>query len=146
MDLEFRTDARSRIRARTRGGAVALSAWLATIGALLAAAPVHALPIVAIDLDPAAPGIQSTATLAIGATLEAHLVVLGVEAAAPLNAFELDVEFDGAVLAALLADSVGSFLVAPVSEFQNTIGAGAVGLAALTLGPGPRSATDCWPS
>jgi hypothetical protein len=125
-----------RASVRTRDCAIALGACLAAIGVLLAAVPVQALPIVAIDVDPVSPGIQNTTTLAIGATLEASIVVLGVEAAEPLNAFELDVDFASAVLAALLADQVGSFLVAPVSQFENTIGVSEVELAALTLGPG----------
>ena len=107
-------------------------------GALLLAglgSPAAGAPILALDLDPALPGVQASTSLAVGGAVVAEIWISGVDASDPLHALELDLLFDPGILAASAA-SVASFLAAPFLEIENVLGAGQVGLAATTLGPG----------
>ncbi len=100
----------------------------------LAAGTARALPVVAVDLDPATTGVQDTLTLAAPAQFSVDIVVSGVDPVTPLNAFELDLDFAPAVLRALSVSS-GGFLRAPTIEVENDVGTTSVGFAEATLLP-----------
>lgn len=100
--------------------------------ALLAAAPAaRAVPIVSVDADPTIAGIQTTRTVAKGEVFDVDIVISGIEASAPLHAYELDLDFDPAILASVaLTDSgflgtstftLESDLLAPDVNFAQTI-------------------------
>lgn len=59
---------------------------------------INAAPIVAVDVDPLSPGIQTIAVLASGSSLTFDIVVTGVDASASLSAFEFDLNLDFSVL------------------------------------------------
>jgi len=112
-------------------------AWLA--GAALAWPAVgSALPILAIDLDPATPGIQTTAQIGVGQQLSFDVVISGVDAGAPLNAFQLQLPFDTTRLSGVSV-AVGPFLVPPTLAIQQGFDPGTALLAATTLGPAGAS-------
>lgn len=97
---------------------------------LLVSAPVAALPIVALDLDPGTPGIQSTRTVAVASSFDVVVTITGVEATG-LQAFEIDVGFNPLVLA---AGSVGAggFLPPPLTTVEEDLSPPAVGFALLS--------------
>jgi hypothetical protein len=101
----------------------------------LGAGSASAAPLLALDFDLLLPGVQSSASIAPGESLTVEIRISGVDAGAPLNAFELDLGFDPAVASATSA-AIGSFLVPTVLAIENAIGPNDVGLAAATLGPG----------
>lgn len=59
-----------------------------------------ALPVLALDLDPAAPGVQATRSAAVGSTVDVEVLVLGLDATTPLEAFQIALDFDPLRLAA----------------------------------------------
>jgi hypothetical protein len=69
-----------------------------------------------------------------GSTFTVDIVISGVSAAAPLNAFEFDLFFDPAVLTAVSVVD-GGFLLSPVFTIQEIIGGLSVEFAEVTLGP-----------
>ncbi|MDJ0788886.1 MAG: hypothetical protein QNK05_18920 [Myxococcota bacterium] len=108
------------------------------LGALLIGglgSPAEGAPILALDLDPALPGVQSSTSLALGGSVVAEIWISGVDSSDPLHAFELDLLFDPGIVAASAA-GVASFLATPFLEIENGVGVGQVGLAATTSGPG----------
>jgi hypothetical protein len=72
----------------------------------------EAAPIVSVDLDSATPGIQPNLEVDAGALIDAAVVIGGVDAIAPLNAFQIALSFDDAVLRAQAVDN-GGFLLEP---------------------------------
>lgn len=109
------------------------------VGAVLISAPrALAAPVLAIDLDPGTPAVESSADLALGGSLTLAITIANVDAAAPLNAFELDLDFDPAILAATAA-SVGGFLALPNDVAEADLAAPDVNLLYYTLGPGASS-------
>lgn len=108
----------------------------ATLAALLlAGSAASGAPLLSVDLDPESPGVQANAVLERDSTLTLAIVVSDVEAAEPLHGFELELVFSAAVAAPVSAE-LGDFLVAPFLTLENAFAPGAVGLAAVTLGPG----------
>lgn len=91
-----------------------------------------ALPIVSVDVDPLTPGIQSAFQAIIGNPLTVDVVISGVDASEPLNAFEFDLDFDPAILTPLSVVA-GGFLLAPVFVVENNIAAPDVNFAGVTL-------------
>ena len=76
-----------------------------------------ALPIVSVDTDPGAAGVDASRIVAPGSTFFVDIVVSGVEAASPLNAFEFDLFFDpSAVTAVSTCLSPQGTLLAPAPE------------------------------
>jgi hypothetical protein len=110
---------------------------LAAALVLLSAAPALAVPLVFLDTDPLASGVQESRTVAPGESFDVDIVVL-LEAWNPLNAFELDLLFDASVLSAL-AVADGGFLASPSVVFEADVTAPDVNFAAFTLGPGEAS-------
>lgn len=108
----------------------------ATLALLMALAPdAGAVPLLSIDADPATPGIQSSHTVAVGALVGVDLVVSGLEAVSPLQAFELDLAFDASLLTALSA-TPGDFLLPVLFVGRNEIGPASIGLTVASLGGG----------
>ncbi len=105
---------------------------------VLAAGAARALPVVAVDLDPATTGVQDTLMVTDPAQFSVDIVISGVDAVTPLNAFELDLDFAPAVLRALSVSS-GGFLLAPTIVVQNDVGTMSVGFAETTLLPAGAS-------
>ena len=99
---------------------------------LISAAAAHAVPVVSVDTDPATPDVQSDFDIAIGNPLTIDVVISGVDVGLPLNAFEFDLDFDPSILTAISVID-GGFLLAPVFEIQNIIGAMKVEFAEQTL-------------
>lgn len=108
--------------------ALLIALWVALSSRAVAA------PLLAIDLDPATAGVQSSATIAVGSSVSLEIVISGVESAEPLNAFQLELAQDETVATALEA-TLGSFLLSP-EVLLHSVDPGRVGLAAVTLGPG----------
>jgi len=108
---------------------------LVVVGLASLAGAAGGTPIVAIDANPALPGIQSTVDVPLsGGSFEVDVTISGLGASAPLNAFEFDLGFDAAVLSA--EDVVdGGFLPAPVFVIEMTLGVVSVGFAEGTIGP-----------
>ena len=90
-------------------------------------------PIVSVDMDPSTPGVQSTLTVTDGTSFTVDAFILGVEAAALLNAFEFDLSFDSSLLNATSVFG-GGFLVAPASTVESDLLSPDVNFAAVTLG------------
>ena len=113
-----------------------LRTYLTLCTLALAIGTAHAVPLVSVDLDPGTPGVQSTASVINGGSFTVDIVIEGVEAAAPLNAFEFDLLFDNTLLAATSV-AEGGFLLEPKIVLETLIDntTGAVGLAAVTLLP-----------
>lgn len=93
-----------------------------------------AAPIVAVDTDPGAPGIQSSSDLTGLASFSVDIVIKDVDAANPLNGFEFDLDFDPAVLTAVSVLD-GGFLLDPKFVAQNSVGSMSVEFAEVTLLP-----------
>ena len=106
--------------------------------AILSSTRAEAIPMLAVDVDPGTPGVQSFAQISLGGTLQIDLVIQDVEAAAPLNAFELDVVFDPTGLAGV-GVSLGTFLTAPTLAIEETATASSLLLAATTIGSAAAS-------
>jgi hypothetical protein len=98
---------------------------------LLAAPAARAVPIVSVDADPGLPGVQDTRSVVEGERFDVDVVISGIEAGAALHAYELDLDFDPALLAAVaLVDTaflgastftLESDLLAPDFNFAQTI-------------------------
>jgi hypothetical protein len=117
-------------------GWIAAGVLLGSIGAIGGlATPSSAMPILSLDLDPGTPDIQTSAVIGAGDSISIDVLIASVEAAEPLNAFQLEIVFEGLVAAVSMA-AFGDFLVGPVQPLQNVLGADRVSLAAVTLGPG----------
>ena len=69
-----------------------------------------------------------------GTSFSVDILISGVDVSSPLNAFELDLVFDGSILTATSVID-GGFLLAPVFVVQNTVGAVSVEFAEVTLLP-----------
>ncbi|MDJ0848602.1 MAG: cohesin domain-containing protein [Myxococcota bacterium] len=108
---------------------VALMVALMGIGAGATAAP-----IVALDTDPTTPGIQERRSIRVGTSFPVDILISGVEAALPLNGFELDLAFDPLVVVASSA-AAGGFLLEPVVRVESHVVAASVGFAAVTAAP-----------
>lgn len=93
-----------------------------------------AVPIVSIDLDPDTAGIQSVRSVIPPTSFSVDVVISGVDVLETLNAFELDVAFDPAILDPTSVVS-GGFLLAPVFTVQMVLGALEVEFAEVTLLP-----------
>lgn len=94
-----------------------------------------AAPLLSIDADPAAPGVQSVRRVLLGSSIGVDIVVSGIDALQPLQAFEFDLAFDGSVLTALQA-TPGDFLLPPIFVGRNAIGLASVGLTLASFGVG----------
>lgn len=101
---------------------------------LLISTPAWALPVVSVDADPSMAGIQSVVEVPDGSSFDVDIVISGVEAGDPLNAFELDLLFDSSVLTATSVVD-GGFLLDPVFQVQNIVGMVSVEFAEATLLP-----------
>lgn len=112
-------------------GRVAAALLLVAVRAPVAGA----VPLLSIDADPATPGIQSSHTVAVGALVGVDLVVSGIDAGSPLQAFELDLAFDASRLSALTA-TPGDFLLPVLFVGRNEIGPSSIGLTVASLGGG----------
>ena len=75
---------------------------LAGLLSTLLAASSQAIPEVAVDVDPSAPGIQAIRDVLLGPSLTVDVAISGVEVGNPLNGFEFDLNFDPSVLAPTL--------------------------------------------
>jgi hypothetical protein len=75
------------------GSLLALAAWVV----VAYAAPAPALPVVALDVDPSTPGLQSHREIAPGSAFDVSIVISTVD---DLHGFELDLGFDGLALSA----------------------------------------------
>ena len=82
------------------------------IAAGLLSLSLQAAPIVFVDTDPGTAGIQSSIIIAPNTTFSVDIVVQGVEASQPLQAFEFDLGFDSALMTALSVVE-GGFLLGP---------------------------------
>jgi hypothetical protein len=83
------------------------------IAALLPASVSHALPILSIDVDPAAGGIQASRTVTVGSTF---MVNVRIDDVTGLYAYDIDVDHNSAVLTATNALE-GPFLAAGGATF-----------------------------
>lgn len=103
-----------------------LALFTAALGLLLAATSAsQAAPILSVDMDPTIAGLQSTRTVVQGDMFDVDIIIDGVEAAAPLNAFQLTLSGDMSLIS---ANSVvlGSFLLAPsITVINSVVGASA---------------------
>lgn len=104
------------------------------LSAILAVAPSYAAPIISVDVDPTMPGIQSSIDVFEGAVFDAWVMISGVEAVAPLNAFEIALSYGGTVLGAQSAVD-GGFLLAPSLVLSSDLAAPDVNFAVTTLLP-----------
>jgi hypothetical protein len=93
----------------------------------------QALPLVSVDVDPDAPGVQSTRTLTLGSLVSIEILVSDVEASQPLHAFELDLAFDSAIALAISVAS-GGFLGSPSVVVESDFAAPDVSFAQTRLG------------
>ena len=93
----------------------------------------NAAPIASVDLDPLTPGVQEFGFALTGTSFEVDIVISGVDAGAPLNGFELDLDFDPAILAAISVVD-GGFLLGPVFVVHESVGSLSVEFAEVTLG------------
>jgi len=109
-----------------------LNLWLIALMVAFAASRSDALPILALDLDPTTVGIQSSVDVELGDLIDVDIVISNVDPIASLNAFELDVAFDGSVVAGQSV-SAGNFLLSPVFEVQLAAGASQVDVALASL-------------
>ena len=112
-----------------------MKSLLASLLLLVWATPSLGLPVVVVDMDPSTPGIQDTLAAALGITVAVDVVVLGVEAGAPLNAFEFDLDFSSAILTPVSVVG-GGFLLDPTVVAQLVLGAVSVEFAEATVGSG----------
>jgi hypothetical protein len=94
-----------------------------------------AAPLLAVDVDPATPGVQSSIELAVGASFSVDIVISGVDAASSVSGFELDLDFASSVVVATSV-SDGGFLLAPVLLVESDIAPPDVNFAEVTLGLG----------
>jgi hypothetical protein len=92
-----------------------------------------ALPLVALDLDPATEGIQTFGQVSVGEPIPFEVVIQGVEAEEPLNAFSLEIGFNSSIVAGAFI-SLGSFLVTPTHVIEESASADTLLLSAATLG------------
>lgn len=91
---------------------VSLSCLLAAALAVISPGLAKAVPIVSVDTDPSTAGVQTSLEVNPGDMFSVDIVISGVEASSTLNAFELDLGFDPAILMATgVVD--GGFLLAP---------------------------------
>ncbi|MDJ0847587.1 MAG: cohesin domain-containing protein [Myxococcota bacterium] len=104
---------------------------LVLLAALLLPASASAVPMVSMDTDPDASGVQASSTVLLGSTFEVDAVV-DVDAD-ELSGFQIMIGYDPAVLGAL--DVVdGGFLLEPVFEVVKDVGALRVSFAEVTIG------------
>jgi len=92
-----------------------------------------AAPIVSVDVDLATPGVQSSGVVSLGSFVVIGIVVEGVEAADPLNAYEFDLDYDSLILTPTSV-SDGGFLVPPVFVIEQNLLSPDVNLATTTIG------------
>jgi len=98
---------------------------------LAAASPALAVPIVSVDADPVAAGVQASAEVVVGSSFEIDIVVADVGPEA-LFGFQFTLLYDpGALLALTVVD--GGFLPAPIFEVDETLGIGFVSFSEITL-------------
>lgn len=116
----------------------ALVAYGTALLGLIAISPAASAVSLAVDLDPATASVEATRSIAVGESLMFAITIALVTADEPLNAFELDLAFDGTVVEALSA-LVGSFLAAPTDVAELSLAPPQLGLAFFTLGPGANS-------
>jgi hypothetical protein len=111
-----------------------MKCWIAVVIAMMLPIPVAGVPMVSIDMDPTLAGVQTAVTVDLGDSFSVDVVAEGILPSSPLNAFEFDLLYGGAILGAtLLAD--GGFLLPPSLVIQSELGPPEVGFAALTLAP-----------
>lgn len=108
---------------------------LSSAMAILWTAAAQAAPILEIDTDPGAPGVQADSEFGLPVAFTVDILVSGVEPASPLNAFEFDLFFDPLLLTPTAVIG-GGFLMAPTLVIQQSLGALAVEFAEATLGSG----------
>ena len=106
--------------------------------AFVLALPTFATPIVSVDANPGAPGIQASQTVGAASVFSVDIAVTGIEPTEPLNAFEFDLLFDPTIVEALTVVD-GGFLLDPVLIVEETVGTLSVEFAAATLGAGGAS-------
>jgi hypothetical protein len=78
--------------------------------------------------------LSNPAVVDDGTSFSVDIMISGVIAGSPLNAFEFDLVFDGSILTATSVVS-GGFLVAPSFVVQATVGAVSIGFTEVTLLP-----------
>lgn len=103
---------------------------------IFACSPAFGAPLIAIDVDPDTPGIQTDLIVSVGQAFSADVVITGVDVADSLNAFELALGFDPSVLQATSAID-GDFLLDPVfnleAQLDNLVGE--ISFSSVTLAP-----------
>lgn len=90
-----------------------LATFIVAVAALMGASGVHALPMLSIDVDPGAAGIQSARTVSVGSLFTIDVRIDGVTG---LFAYDIDVSHDSAVLTATGAPE-GPFLASGGATF-----------------------------
>jgi hypothetical protein len=107
---------------------------------ILAGMDAGALPILAIDVDPVTPGIQTSASISLSDSLAINIVVQDVDAEAPLHAFELALIFQASVIAGESVE-IGPFLASPTILIEDSISPGSAAVAATTVGSAASDGT-----
>jgi hypothetical protein len=93
-----------------------------------------AAPIVALDVRPEVHGVQSSLNVGPGQTFSVDLVLIGLDAATPLQGFQVELALGGGVLTALdVLD--GGFLEPPIAELRREIAPTSIRFAEISLGP-----------
>lgn len=91
-------------------------------------------PVLFLDSEPTNPGIQSNTTISTGDAFSVDVLISGVEAAEPLNGFDLFILFDSIVLNATNIED-GGFLHSPLVAIPNIDNAtGTIRFAEASLG------------
>jgi PEP-CTERM motif len=106
---------------------------LVLLALLAGTGPVMAGPVVSLDLDPVAGGIQSTLSVLPGTQFTVDVVITGVDPGNPLNGFTFDLVYLPAILT---ADGVmdGGFLLPAVNISEMDLTAPDVNFTETTLG------------
>ena len=109
--------------------------WLIRLSLLLAMAPsvARALPVLAVDTDPDAPGIQLSAEIPAGSPITVEILIFGVSGSVPLFGYQLSLVFDASLVSGTSVDD-GGFLIAPVigASLEPSV-SGQIGYGATTL-------------
>lgn len=121
---------------RSLGALVTVPRLWSVLGLMLLSSHAAALTL-SIDVDPSAPGVQSTIDVLAGATVAVDVAIEDVSPAVPLDAFDLMINFDPAVLGVASVTSggflPGGFLPAAL-VVANTVSPGSVHYAESSVG------------
>lgn len=94
-----------------------------------------AIPIVSIDVDPIAPGVQSQLEIEVGESFTVDVFISDVDAETPVNGFSFDLGYEGLVLTALSIQA-GDFLTGSLIHLPENLSAPTLNYALGSLGPG----------